>query len=154
MAGKPEWWFYHLSKKSQEESVPVIIEKCLEKDWRVLAVSQDQAIRTKLDTALWTFKESSFIGHGLSSDRELRPSRQPVLISETVDNLNKAQALILLNGFEAPVDANFDRIMVVFEEGDDSVKSIARKQFKRAKDAEHTVNYFKQNNKGAWEKKG
>ena len=134
--------------------MPEIIEKCLEKDWRVLAVSQDQSSRTKLDVALWTFKESSFIGHGLSSDRELSPGRQPVLISDTVDNVNKAQALILLNGFEAPVDANFDRIMVVFEEGDDSVKSIARQQFKRAKDAEHAVNYFKQNSKGAWEKKG
>lgn len=154
MAVKPEWWFYHLTKKSQEESVPAIIEKCLEKDWRVLAVSEDQSRRIKLDVALWTYKESSFIGHALVSDREVNSGRQPVLISDSVENLNNAQALILLNGFEAPVDANFDRILVVFEEGDDSVKSIARKQFKRAKDAEHAVNYFQQNFKGAWEKKG
>lgn len=153
MQSKPEWWFYHLVKKSQEESVPVIIEKCLEKEWRVLAVSNDEKSRSKLDVALWTYKESSFIGHAMSSDKDVVLGRQPVLISDTVDNLNNAQALILLNGFEAPVDANFDRIMVVFEEGDNSVIAIARKLYKLAKNAECSVNYFKQNNKGGWEKK-
>lgn len=109
--------------------------------------------RNKLDAALWTFSESSFIGHGQTSDSDLNFGRQPVLISDKIDNLNSAQALILLNGCDAPVDANFVRIMVVFEDGDASTIATARKQFKRAKEGQHAVNYFKQNSKGVWEKK-
>lgn len=118
-----------------------------------MAVCRDRMKRNKLDAALWTFSDSSFIGHGQTSDSDINFGRQPVLISDKIDNLNSAQALILLNGCDAPVDSNFVRIMVVFEDGDDSTIATARKQFKRAKEGQHAVNYFKQNSKGVWEKK-
>ncbi|MEM1148491.1 MAG: DNA polymerase III subunit chi, partial [Pseudomonadota bacterium] len=35
----PEWWFYHLQRTTLERAVGPLLEKCLERGWRVLAIS-------------------------------------------------------------------------------------------------------------------
>ena len=51
-AQKPEWWFYHLQRTTLERAVGPLLEKCLERGWRVLAVSPDTTRRAALDEAL------------------------------------------------------------------------------------------------------
>ncbi len=50
-APKPEWWFYHLQHTTLERAVGPLLEKCLERDWRVLAVSPEASRRAALDEA-------------------------------------------------------------------------------------------------------
>jgi len=150
----PEWWFYHLQATSLEQAAGPLLTKCLEKGWRVLAVSPDAGRRAALDQALWTYDDNSFLPHGQSEAPGLEPSQQPVLLSETLDNANSAQALFLMDGVEAPTDAPFERCMVMFDGGDGATRQKAREQFKAAKDAGLTCRYFQQTGRGGWKEAG
>ncbi len=150
----PEWWFYHLSRTGLEQAAPPLMQKCLEAGWRVLAVSPDVKRRAQLDKALWTYDKSAFLPHGDADAPGLEASRQPILLSAKLDNVNDAKALVLMDGVEAPVDAAFTRCMVMFEDQNGQARSTARKQFKAAKDAGLSCRYFQQTESGSWKEAG
>ncbi|MEO1405443.1 MAG: DNA polymerase III subunit chi [Pseudomonadota bacterium] len=150
----PEWWFYHLERTTLEHAVGPLLEKCLERGWRVLAVSERPERRAALDEALWTYADGSFLAHGRVEAEGLDPADQPVLISDKTDNLNEAAACLLMDGAEVPTDAMFERCMVMFDGGDGATRDLARQQFKAAKDAGHTVRYFQQTGRGGWKEAG
>ncbi|MEM7768791.1 MAG: DNA polymerase III subunit chi [Pseudomonadota bacterium] len=150
----PEWWFYHLERSPLEQAAGPLLAKCLEKGWRVLAVSESATRRSRLDAGLWTYDEQGFLPHGRADDDGLDPHRQPVLITETLDNANGADAAFLLDGTEAPPNAPFKRCMVMFDGGDDPVRKVARLQFKAAKDAGLVCRYFQQTPNGGWKEAG
>lgn len=150
----PEWWFYHLEKTGADRAAGPLLEKCLERGWHVLAVSPDETRRAVLDAGLWTYDPGSFLPHGQAEAAGLDAARQPVLISSALDNANGAEALLLLDGCEAPTDAPFQRCMVMFEGSDSRVRAIARAQFKAAKDAGLTCRYFQQTPRGGWSEAG
>lgn len=152
-SAKPEWWFYHLSRTSLERAVGPLLEKCLERDWRVLAISHDVTRRSALDEALWTYDDDSFLPHGQAEAAGLDPATQPVLISDKVENVNGASVALLMDGATLPVDAPFARCMVMFDDGDARTRQIAREQFKAAKDAGHVARYFQQGSRG-WREAG
>lgn len=151
---QPEWWFYHLERSRPEQAAGPLLAKCLEKGWRVLAVSAHPQRRQALNEALWTYDEQSFLPHGHTGDDGIDPSRQPILISGEVANLNGAEALFLLDGVEQPPSIAFARCMVMFDGADEPARAIARAQFKAAKDAGLTCRYFQQTPKGGWKEAG
>ncbi|MEM0987205.1 MAG: DNA polymerase III subunit chi [Pseudomonadota bacterium] len=153
-APSPEWWFYHLERSQPEIAAGPLLAKCLEKGWRVLAVSPSAERRAALDTALWTHDDQSFLPHGCDDDPGLEPARQPILISANLDNANSADALFLLDGVEAPADVAFARCMVMFDGSDDPIRAVARGQFKTAKAAGLTCRYFQQTPRGGWKEAG
>ncbi|MFN7056578.1 DNA polymerase III subunit chi [Hyphomonas sp.] len=150
----PEWWFYHLSRTPLETAAPPLMQKCLEAGWRVLAVSGSEDRLAKLDMALWTFEDGAFLPHGQAKAPGLNPARQPVLLAGELANANGAEALFLMDGVEAPVDAAFRRCMVMFEDADTAARGRARAQFKAAKDAGLGTRYFQQTPKGGWQEAG
>lgn len=150
----PEWWFYHLQRTSVERAAPPLMQKCLERGWRVLAVSAEANRRAALDEALWTFDDQSFLPHGQAEAAGLDASRQPVLIADRAENANDAHALFLLDGFDHPPAADFERCMVMFDDGDAESRATARAQFKAAKDADLVTRYFQQTNGGGWKEAG
>ncbi|MCR9223686.1 MAG: DNA polymerase III subunit chi [Hyphomonas sp.] len=152
-AQKPEWWFYHLQRTTLERAVGPLLEKCLERGWRVLAVSPDVTRRATLDEALWTFDDQSFLPHGQSEAEGLDPADQPILISSAADNLNQASVALLMDGVDLPVDADYARCMVMFDDGDSKARQKAREQFKAAKDAGLSARYFQQAERG-WKEAG
>ena len=152
-AQKPEWWFYHLQRPTLERAVGPLLEKCVERGWRVLAVSRDITRRAALDEALWTYDDQSFLPHGQAEAEGLAPSDQPVLISENTENLNQAAVALLMDGVDLPVDANYERCMVMFDDGDANARQKAREQFKAAKDAGLSARYFQQADRG-WKEAG
>ncbi len=149
----PEWWFYHLSRSSLERAVGPLLDKCLQNDWRVLAVSHDAARRAALDQALWTYDDQSFLPHGQAEAEGLEPSKQPILITDSLTNNNDAAVALLMDGAEAPNDAAFTRCMVMFDDGDRATRQKAREQFKAAKDAGLVARYFQQSSRG-WTEAG
>ena len=151
---RPEWWFYHLSRTALEVAAPPLMRKCLEAGWRVLAVSPDMERLAKLDAALWTFDDTSFLPHGQAEAPGLDAARQPVLLSAKLKNANNADALVLMDGTDAPVEAPFRRCMVIFEDGDTDTRARAREQFKAAKDSGLVTRYFQQTSAGGWKEAG
>ncbi|MEM6534071.1 MAG: DNA polymerase III subunit chi [Pseudomonadota bacterium] len=149
----PEWWFYHLSRTSLEQAAGPLLEKCLSRGWRVLAISADQNRRAALDEALWTYDDDAFLPHGQAEAAGLDPARQPVLISPGPDNANQADVALLMDAAALPVDAPFARCMVMFDDGDTAARQKAREQFKAAREAGLTARYFQQSPRG-WHEAG
>ena len=143
-----EWWFYHLERGSVEAALGPLVEKCLQRSWRVLIVADPQRVK-EIDSGLWTWRDDSFLPHGTAEDA---PKDQPVLISAEVEPVNGADVLILLDGMAADGDA-YQRVMVVFADADTASRGKARGQFKAARDAGSTVKYFQQTSSGGWAQK-
>ncbi len=150
---QPEWWFYHLSRTTLERAAGPLLEKCLERGWRVLAISPDVARRGALDEALWTFDDNSFLPHGQVEAEGLEPSHLPILITDKAENVNRADVALLMDGSDLPTDADFTRCMVMFDDGDGPTRQKAREQFKIAKDAGLVARYFQQG-PGGWTEAG
>jgi DNA polymerase-3 subunit chi len=151
---RPEWWFYHLSRTALEVAAPPLMLKCLEAGWRVLAVSPDLERLARLDAALWTFDPAAFLPHGQAEAPGLDAARQPVLLSARLKNANQADALVLMDAADAPVEAPFRRCMVIFEDGDKGTRARAREQFRAARESGLVTRYFQQTSAGGWKEAG
>lgn len=150
----PEWYFYHLERTTLEQAAGALLEKCLQHEKRVLAVSERPERRAALDQALWTYNDNSFLPHGRAEAEGLDPALQPILISGTNENQNQATFCLLMDGTDIGNGAGFERCMVMFDGGDQATRNIARTQFKAAKDRGETVRYFQQTSNGGWKEAG
>lgn len=73
MSEHPEILFYHLERQSLESALPLLVEKSLERGWRVVVRAGSAERLDAIDTALWTYREDSFLPHGATA----RPTRPP-----------------------------------------------------------------------------
>ncbi|MEZ5936652.1 MAG: DNA polymerase III subunit chi [Hyphomonadaceae bacterium] len=139
-----EWWFYHIERTSLEAAVAPLLEKCLERKWRVVVVGEPPTL-AHLDAALWTLRSDSFLPHGLEGKDS---DRQPVLLAQTAAPENGARVAMLLDGADADGEA-FERCLVVFNGADEAVRTKARAQYKAATNAGRVARYFQQTASGA-----
>ncbi len=71
--------FYHLTESKLEDALPPLLDKSVERGWRVAVQLKDAARRDLLDQHLWTFREDSFLPHG--TDEGDLAANQPVLLT-------------------------------------------------------------------------
>jgi DNA polymerase-3 subunit chi len=140
-----EWWFYHIEHTSLDAAIAPLIEKCLERKWRVVVVGHDETLE-RLNKGLWTFREDSFLPHGRA---RTDAAKQPVLLSTEAVAANGAKVALLLDGSDTASD-EFERVMVVFDGGDETARGKARQQYKSATDAGVAARYFQQERGGGW----
>lgn len=140
-----EWWFYHIEHTSLDAAVAPLIEKCLERKWRVVVVGHDETLE-RLNKQLWTYREDSFLPHGRA---RMDADKHPVLLSTEAVATNGAKVAILLDGSDGGPDP-FERIMVVFDGGDETARGKARQQYKAATEAGGAARYFQQERGGSW----
>ena len=149
-----EVWFYHLQRQPLEEVLPVLAGKALERGWRV-AVQTVDALRLKaLDDLLWTWKDESFLPHGLAGDP--RAARQPVVLTTDAGNPNDAVLRLYVEGAEidlAPDDPRYERVMLLFDGRNEAELDAARGQWSRLKGAGFTLAYWQQDEAGRWDRK-
>ncbi len=145
MADGAEWWFYHIEHTTLDAAIAPLVEKCLDRKWRVVIVGHEETL-DRLDRALWTFREDSFIPHGRGRSD---PAKQPVLLSTEAQPANAAKVALLLDGSDAD-SALFERCMVIFDGGDEAARAKARQQYKAANDAGQLARYFQQERGGGW----
>src|SRR5688572_7143762 len=109
--------FYHLQRQPLERVLPTLLEKSLERGWRVVVqASSDERVEA-LDAHLWTYRDDGFLPHG--TRKEADAAEQPVLITSSDDNVNGAQVRFLVDGAAFPVDtASYQRVVLLFD-GDD-----------------------------------
>jgi DNA polymerase III subunit chi len=149
-----EIWFYHLERTSVEETLPPLLEKCLERGWRAIVRSTNPANLEAIDTQLWTYKPASWLPHGRSSGDEKQDGQQPILlvppfVADTSTSLN-APALFLLDGADWAGVNGIARIFVIFDGRDDDAVAKARSDWRKAKDDGFTPAYWRQSEDGKW----
>jgi DNA polymerase-3 subunit chi len=142
--GSAEWWFYHIEQGSVDAAIAPLIEKCLERRWRVVVVGHEETVE-RLNRALWTWKDDSFLPHGRA---RTDAANQPILLSTEATPVNDAKVAVLLDGSDADA-SQFERLMVVFDGGDETARAKARQQYKTALDAGAPARYFQQE-RGGW----
>lgn len=144
--------FYHLTESKLEDALPPLLDKSVERGWRVTVQMNDAALRDKLDGHLWTFRDDSFLAHGL--DGEEMAEEQPVLLTLTKNNVNGATVRFVIDGAEPPPLDAYERVVFMFDGYDQGQLEAARGQWKKLKGEGHKLTYWQQNAEGRWEKKG
>ena len=145
---KTEIWFYHLERSTLEQVLPGLLEKTLQKGWRALVRVNDAGTVDDIDELLWTYRAESFLPHG-RADAE-HANGQPVLISESGDNLNSAQTLFIVDEAELGSTEDFARCFIIFDGRNDQSVQYARNRWRNLKDSGCELQYWKQDEEGRW----
>jgi DNA polymerase-3 subunit chi len=142
--------FYHLVSSSLLEALPKLLEQILSKDYKVLVLCVDKEQMKALDEKCWTYSSNVFLPHATIDDPY--PDEQPILFSLNLDNINKANLLVNL-GKEIDLEKlSFSKIVDIFDSKYEAELAAARKRYKLYSNKFYKITYYKQNDKGRWEK--
>jgi DNA polymerase-3 subunit chi len=144
--------FYHLEGQPLERVLPTLLERSLERGWRVAVQSSAEERVEALDAQLWTYRDDGFLPHG--THREPTAADQPILLTVKDDNPNGASVRFLIDGVPMPADAQaYQRIVLLFDGSDDDAVAAARTRWSEAKSAGFEVTYWQTDAGGRWVKK-
>jgi DNA polymerase III subunit chi len=144
--------FYHLQRQPIEKVLPTLIEKSLDRGWRIAIQSSSEERIDALDAHLWTYRDDSFVPHG--TYREGNAAEQPVLLTINADNRNSAAVRFLIDRAPPPQDAaSYLRIVVLFDGEDPEALAEARLRWREAKDQGFDVTYWQADEHGRWQRK-
>jgi DNA polymerase-3 subunit chi len=145
-----EVWFYHLERSTLDQVLPELLERTLARGWRAVVRVSDPHRLSTLDDGLWTWRQDSFLPHGLDEGPEA--ARQPIVLTQGGENSNAAQALFIIDEADIGATAGVERCFVVFDGRDDVALGGARERWKTLKAAGANLAYWKQTEQGRWEK--
>ena len=143
--------FYHLERQPLEHVLPTLLEKSLERGWRAIVHAGTQERLEALDVALWTYRDESFLPHGMANEGP--PERQPVFLTTSDENPNAAKIRFLVEGAEIANLGDYDRVVYLFDGRIEEAVVAARQSWKAAKDGNHDVTYWQQAASGKWERR-
>jgi DNA polymerase III subunit chi len=144
--------FYHLIRKPLERALPELLEKSLERGWRVVVQAGSEERVEALDAHLWTYRDDSFLPHGTARAGEA--AAQPILLTAGEGNPNGAKVRFLIDGVPIPEDAaSYDRIVLMFNGEDDDEVALARERWSEAKAKGFDLAYWQPDEHGRWVKK-
>ena len=143
--------FYHLQRQPLERVLPELLEKCLERQWRVVVQLGSEERRDALDAHLWTWRDEGFLPHGTAKDGNA--ALQPVWLTAADENPHGATVRFLADGAEAPEFGAYNRVVLLFDGNDPDAVDRARAQWAKAQAAGHDATYWQQSERGRWEKK-
>ena len=144
--------FYHLQRQPIERVLPQLLEKSLERGWRVVVQAATDERIDALDAHLWTYRDDSFLAHG--TDREAEAAMQPVLLTAQDHNPNGASVRFLIDGAPVPSDAASYQLIVLLCDGeDDEAVAAARTRWTDAKAQGFDATYWQADENGRWQKK-
>ena len=96
--------FYHLQNMSLESVLPPLLEKSLERGWRVVVQSTSQERTDALDAHLWTYRDDSFLPH--ATWRAGDAQDQPIVLAVEEGNPNRANVRFLIDNAALPADSD------------------------------------------------
>jgi DNA polymerase-3 subunit chi len=144
--------FYHLQGQKLEGVLTPLLEKSLERGWKVVVQGATEERIDALDAHLWTYSDDGFLPHG--TWREPDAAAQPVLLALDERNPNEASVRFLIEGAAVPDDAAaYARLVLVFDGDDDDAVAAARAQWTDAKAKGFTATYWQPDEQGRWVKK-
>jgi DNA polymerase-3 subunit chi len=144
--------FYHLQRQPIERVLPTLLEKSLERGWRVVVQAASDERIEALDAHLWTYRDDSFLPH--ATTREGDAAMQPVLLTGNDGNANGASVRFLIDGAPLPEDAErYERIVLMFDGEDEDAVAQARAQWSAAKAKGFDATYWQSDENGRWTKR-
>jgi DNA polymerase-3 subunit chi len=143
--------FYHLSESTLEEALPPLLEKSLQRGWKVVVQVGSEERRDALDQHLWTYRDDSFLAHGTEHDSHA--DRQPILLTTGQGNANSAQIRFMGDGAIPPDLSTYQRAVFMFDGHDMAQVEQSRSHWKAVRAGGHSVTYWQQTADRRWEKK-
>jgi DNA polymerase-3 subunit chi len=117
--------FYHLQDMTLENVLPPLLEKSLERGWRVVVQSTSPERADALDAHLWTYRDDSFLPH--ATWRAGDAQDQPIVLAVEEGNPNRANVRFLVDSAPLPADSDaYDRVVLVFNGDDGEALAAAR----------------------------
>jgi DNA polymerase-3 subunit chi len=143
--------FYHLKGQTLEQVLPPLLQKSLERGWRVVVqASSDERVEA-LDAHLWTWRDDAFLPHGTCRDPEA--AEQPIVLTASAENPNGAAVRFLVDGANMSADAgNYQRIVLLFDGDDPEAVEMARMRWNEAKTNGAEITYWKADENGRWQR--
>ena len=143
--------FYHLKGQRLEQVLPPLLQKSLERGWRVVVQASSEERVDALDAHLWTWRDDAFLPHGTCRDSEA--GEQPIVLTASGENPNGAAVRFLVDGANLIADAtNYQRIVLLFDGDDPEAVEIARARWNDAKTSGAEVTYWKADENGRWQR--
>ncbi|WP_120501601.1 DNA polymerase III subunit chi [Roseovarius sp. EL26] len=145
-------YFYHLTRKPLEATLPLLLEKALGAGWRVAVRGTDAAHLKWLDEKLWLGPEEGFLPHGVSGGAH--DADQPILLTTEAQAANAAQCVMSVDGAAiTPEEVTaLERVCILFDGNDPDALNAARAQWKALTGAGCSAQYWSEES-GNWEKK-
>lgn len=145
-----EIWFYQLERSTLDQVLPELLDRTLQRGWRARVRVADADQRREIDEQLWTWREDSFLAHGMADDDHA--GRQPILLTADSENLNRSQALFIVDQSDMTLKEEFERCFIIFDGRDEAALATARARWKALKDQGANLAYWKQSEAGRWER--
>jgi DNA polymerase-3 subunit chi len=144
--------FYHLQNITVENVLPPLLEKSLERGWRVVVQSTSEERADALDAHLWTYRDDSFLPH--ATWRVADAAEQPVVLAIEEDNPNRANVRFLVDNAALPQDAaSYERMVLLFNGDDEEALALARAAWSDCKARGFDVTYWQADERGRWQKR-
>lgn len=145
-------YFYHLTRRPLEATLPMLLGKALQAGWRVAVRGVDPGRMDWLDQKLWQGPEEGFLPHGLAGGPH--DADQPVLLTTAPDMPNAAACLMTVDGAGVEPDEvqRLERVCILFDGNDPDAVQVARGQWKALTGAGCSAQYWSEES-GRWEKK-
>lgn len=142
-------FFYHLTERPLEATLPVLLGKALGAGWRVAVRGTNAQNLERLDQHLW--QGDGFLPHGMAGGGH--DSEQPVLLT-TGETTNGASCVMSVDGAEVtPAEiTELARVCILFDGADPSAVEHARAQWRSITDAGIAAEYWAEDG-GRWVKK-
>ena len=142
-------YFYRLTERPLEATLPTLIQKSLGAGWRVAVRGREATQLDHLDRQLWLGE--GFLPHGKAGGPH--DADQPVLLT-TGEATNGATCLMSVGGAEVSTEevAEAERVCILFDGGDDGAVEHARNQWRTLTDAGVAAQYWAEEG-GRWVKK-
>lgn len=142
--------FYHLENQPLERVLPQLLEKTVERGWRAVVETAGDERAAALDALLWTYRDDSFLPHGVAGDST--DPDQPILITTDEANANAASVRFFVDRAVPRPGEAYERIVYLFSGHDPDAVSEARVAW-RALVEGNVLTYWQQDESGRWEKK-
>jgi DNA polymerase III subunit chi len=144
--------FYHLQDMTLETVLPPLLEKSLERGWRVVVQSTSEERADALDAHLWTYRDDSFLPH--ATWRVGDAAEQPIVLTAGEGNPNQANVRFLVDSAALPVDSeSYQRLVLVFNGDDSDALAAARGAWTDCKTRGFEVTYWQADERGRWQRR-
>jgi DNA polymerase III subunit chi len=144
--------FYHLQDMTLETVLPPLLEKSLERGWRVVVQSTSEERADALDAHLWTYRDDSFLPH--ATWRVGDAAEQPIVLTAGEGNPNRANVRFLVDSAALPVDSeSYQRLVLVFNGDDSDALAAARGAWTDCKARGFEVTYWQADERGRWQRR-
>src|SRR6185437_319988 len=141
-----------LQGQKLEGVLPGLLERSLERGWKVIVQGASEERIEALDAHLWTYRDDGFLPHGTWCEPD--SEAQPVLLTVNDGNPNGSSVRFLIDGAPVPADAAaYQRIVLVFNGDDEDAVAAARSVWTEAKAKGFETTYWQPDEQGRWAKK-